>query len=138
MYMEQVPPMCTKLQSSLPADILEACIFFRKLLAIDKVAPIHLVVQYDVLPLLLTHYVTGSVTIQNEIAWTMTNIACGDASQIRYLCTARSLPTATHPQCHNLLSAMYHTLLRYQGMLSTNGQMELLIEHVLWILGKFV
>ena len=145
-YLDQIPPMCTKLHSNNNNDILEAVIFFRKLLAIDKISPIHIIIQYDIVPILLTLIITSNVTVQNEIAWTITNIACGDMTQLRYLCTARSLPIYPNncnnnnnnnelPVTHNLLSVIYHILLRYHNMKSTNSQMELLIEHILWIIG---
>lgn len=130
--------MCAHLRSDDNNLILESVTFFRKLLAADRCSPVWIVIQYDLIPILLTLFFTTNIHIQHEIGWVFANVACGDIQQIKYLCYANSIPTLAYPNTYNVLYMIYRVLYEYIPIQNPNPNMDLLVEHMLWLIGKYI
>lgn len=73
---------------------LEGATHFRKILATEKTPPIELVIKTGVVPRLvqLLDQRRDKSKIQVEIAWSLTNLACGEADQIALLASLGVIP----------------------------------------------
>jgi hypothetical protein len=109
--LEILPKKCELLLSDDTAKQLEAAVYFRRILAageiylrrlkyilffhgIDKFPPLDLVIETQlIVPTLISYLKRFDVpTLQIEAAWSLTNIACGEAKHINCLVTHGAIP----------------------------------------------
>lgn len=131
--------------------VLAAALFFRKILAVDVNAPIFIIFELPLfVPALLSYlFHPCSSALQLEVAWILTNIACGSPEEVRFLlsCTI-DLPVlsasttaaagiAKPPRRGNIINIVYY-LLHKQAVSPTGSanSIEVLREHLLWMLGN--
>lgn len=77
-----------------PSVHLPACVFFRKILAIEKHPPLQLVLASGAVSLLIEILSHGGESAQYECAWCLTNLACGDKNLLESLLESNIVPTA--------------------------------------------
>lgn len=129
-------------------SVFAAALYFRKLLAVDVNPPIFIIFELPLfVPALLRYlFCPCSNALQLEVAWILTNIACGSSKEVAYLLSCSiDLPTVdppgsievVPPRRGNLVNIL-HYLLRRQVVcpFGSINAIEALRDHLLWLLGN--
>jgi uncharacterized membrane protein YgcG len=82
-----LPQRAAALDSPVPQEQVEAATFFRRILAADKQPPLDVVIDTGTVVPALVRFLsrTDTPALQLEAAWSLTNIACGEARHVSYL-----------------------------------------------------
>lgn len=91
--LDALPQKAQNLYSENIAELIDAAIYFRKVLAIDKFPPVDLVVEAGVVPRLVQLLGRHDVpNLQMEAAWAITNIACAEVEHAKLLIDNGAIP----------------------------------------------
>lgn len=91
--LQELPALVQQLVSPIPKNQLEATIYFRKLLSMERNPPIDEVIHAGVVPILvnfLTKY--DNPDLQFEAAWALTNIASGTPENTQVIKKSGAVP----------------------------------------------